>query len=171
MIHQLGSVAKQKLLDIYNPSWNTVTFPTRWKEAIIIPILKKGKDRHSKISYRHINLLSCLGKTMECMVNRRLQHNLEKNDSLSPSQSGFRKNRSTGPSDTAYPGYREWLPAEDEDWLSLSTSPRLSTEYGRRVFSSSAKGRKSAATCTHGPRTTCSRYQHEPGLTDKPALQ
>ena len=71
------------------------TFPTSWKEAIIIPIPKKGKDRHSKTSYRPISLLSCLGKTMECMVNRRLQHHLEKNGLLPHLQSGFRKNRST----------------------------------------------------------------------------
>ena len=68
---------------------------TSWKEAIIAPILKKGKDRHSKTSYRPISLLSCLGKTMERMVNRRLLHHLEKNGLLSPSQSGFGKNRST----------------------------------------------------------------------------
>ena len=95
MIRHLGSLAKQKLLDIYNHSWNTGTFPIRWKEGIIIPILKKGKNRHSKTSYHPISLLSCLGKTMERMVNRRLQHHLEKNGLLSPSQSGFRKNRST----------------------------------------------------------------------------
>ena len=73
--------------------WNAGTFPTSWKEDTII--LKKGKDRHSKTSYRSINLLSCLGKTMERMVNRRLQHHLEKNGLLSASQSSFRKNRST----------------------------------------------------------------------------
>ena len=95
MIRHLGSLAKQKLLDIYNHSWNIGTFPTGWKEAIIIPILKKGKDRYSKTSYHPISLLSCLGKTMERMVNRRLQHHLEKNGLLCPSQSGFRKNRST----------------------------------------------------------------------------
>ena len=95
MILSLGSVAQQKLLDIYNHSWDTGTFPTSWKESIIIPILKKGQDRHSKTSYRPVSLLSCLGKIMERMVNRRLQHHLEKIGLLSPSQSGFRKNRST----------------------------------------------------------------------------
>ena len=56
MIRHLESVARQKLLDINNQSWNTGTFPTSWKEAIIIPILKNGKDRHSKTSYRPISL-------------------------------------------------------------------------------------------------------------------
>ena len=91
-IHHLRNVAKQKLLDIYNQSWNTGTFQTSWKEAIITPILKKGKDRHSKTSYCPISLLSCLGKTMERMVDRCLQHHLEKNGFLSPF---LRKNRST----------------------------------------------------------------------------
>ena len=88
-------ISNEKLLDIYNHSWNTGTFPTSWKEVIIIPFLKKGKDRQSKTSYCPISLLSCLGKTIERMVNRCLQHHLEKNGLLSLSQSGFRKNRST----------------------------------------------------------------------------
>ena len=140
MIRHLGSLAKQKLLDIYSHSWNIGTFPTSWKEAIIIPILKKGEDRHSKTSYRPISLLSCLGKTMERMVNRRFQHHLEKNGLLSPSQSGFRKNRSRGPRDTAHPGYREWLPAEDEDTGCLCRPHQgFRQSYGRRVFSSTPK--------------------------------
>ena len=82
-------MAKQKLLNIYIQFQKTRTFPTSWKEAVIIPILKKGKDRHSKTSYRPISLLCCLGQTMELMVNVRLQCHLEKNGRLSPSQSGF----------------------------------------------------------------------------------
>ena len=89
MIRHLGNVAKQILLGIYNQSWDTGIFPTSWKEVIIIPILKKGKDRHSMTSYRTISLLSCVAKT------RRLQHHLEKKSLLSPSQSGFRKTRNT----------------------------------------------------------------------------
>ena len=80
---------------LHNQSWNTGTFLTSWKEAIIIPILKKGKDRHSKDQLTPHQLLSCLGKTMGRMLNRRLQHHLEANGRLSPSQSGLRKNRST----------------------------------------------------------------------------
>ena len=39
--------------------------------------------------------MSCLGKTMERLVNNRLQYHLEKNNLLNPIQSGYRKNRST----------------------------------------------------------------------------
>ena len=133
----LGSEAKQRLLDIYNQSWKTGTFPTSWKQAIIIHILKKGKDRHSKTIYRPISLLSCLGKTMERIVNRRLQYHLEKIGLQSHLTVWlWEQQEHRGPSDTAYPGYRKWLPAEDED--TLSTSPKLSAKYGRRVFSSSS---------------------------------
>ena len=95
MIKNLGSHSKQKLLDIFNQSWRTGFFPCAWKEAILVPVPKKGKNRHSKNGYRPISLLSCLGKTMERIVNRRLQYHLEKNGLISPAQSGFRKNRST----------------------------------------------------------------------------
>ena len=80
---------------IYNQSWKTGEFPHTWKEAIIIPIVKKGKNKQSKTSYRPISLLSCLGKTMERMVNKRLQFHLETNGLINQTQSGFRKHRST----------------------------------------------------------------------------
>ena len=73
MIGHLGKTAKQKLLMTYNQSWKTGEFPHTWKEAIIIPIVKKGKNKQSKTSYRPISLLSCLGKTMERMVNSTLK--------------------------------------------------------------------------------------------------
>ena len=95
MIKNLGSYALQKLLDVFNQSWNTGIFPAKWKEAILIPILKKGKDKNRKDSYRPISLLSCLSKTMERMVNKRLQNHLERNGLINQVQSGFRKNRST----------------------------------------------------------------------------
>ena len=42
MIKHLGPTARQKLLELYNLSWNSGIFPAAWKEATIIPILKKG---------------------------------------------------------------------------------------------------------------------------------
>ena len=95
MIKHLSNYAKNYLLQIFNQSWNTGTFPQYWKEATIIPIPKKGKDRTQSSGYRPISLLSCLGKLMERLVNNRLQYHLEKNGLLNPIQSGYRKNRST----------------------------------------------------------------------------
>ena len=122
----------------YTSSPGTWTFATSWKEAIIIPILKKEKDRHSKTSYHPISLLSCAGKTMKCMVNRRLQHYLEKNGLLSPRNLAYGRIGAQRTKWHCFPwisrmaSSRRW-----RHWPSLSTSPRLSTKYGRRVFFSS----------------------------------
>lgn len=95
MIQHLGTKGKERFLEIMNQSWNEGVFPEEWKEAEIIPILKKGKPKNNKASYRPISLLSCLGKTFEKIVNNRLLIFLEKNNLIEECQSGFRKNRST----------------------------------------------------------------------------
>lgn len=95
LIKHLGPTARKKLLELFNQSWHTGVFPTAWKEAIIIPILKKGKNPKDKSSYRPISLLSCLGKTLERMVNKRLVWHLESNNLISKEQTAYRKNRST----------------------------------------------------------------------------
>ena len=48
MIKNLGKYAKQKLLEVFNQSWCTGEFSAKWKEAILIPVLKKGRDKHLK---------------------------------------------------------------------------------------------------------------------------
>ena len=95
MIQHLGNTALQKLLDIFNLSWNSGQVPQCWKEAIMIPVLKKGKNKSKAISYRPISLTSCLCKTMERIVNLRLQLYLETESILVPEQAGFRQYKST----------------------------------------------------------------------------
>nr|KAG5704083.1 hypothetical protein BaRGS_017587 [Batillaria attramentaria] len=55
----------------------------------------KEKDPAKKTSYRPISLLSCLGKTLERMINKRLMWHLESNNLITKEQTAFRKNRST----------------------------------------------------------------------------
>ena len=95
MIKKLGPSAREKLLQLYNLSWKTGVFPSAWKEAIIVPIPKKGKNPTLKTSYRPVSLLSCLGKTLERMINKRLQWHLEENNLITKEQTAFRKNRNT----------------------------------------------------------------------------
>ena len=95
MIRHLGPTARRKLLELFNISWRTGVFPTAWKEATIIPIVKKDKDPTKTASYRPISLLSCLGKTLERMINKRLQWHLEDNNLITKEQTAFRKHRST----------------------------------------------------------------------------
>lgn len=87
--------ALMALLSIFNNIWEGGSFPLVWRNATVVPIPKPGKDISNPTNYRPIALTSCLCKTMERMVNGRLVHYLEVNKLLSPSQSGFRSQRST----------------------------------------------------------------------------
>ena len=95
MLRHLGSAAMNVLLGIFNQSWKQGRVPDIWKEASIIPIHKKGKDKKDAKSYRPTSLLSCVGKLLERIVNQRLQWYLETYGKLSDTQKGFRKNKNT----------------------------------------------------------------------------
>ena len=90
MLTHLGNKATCKLREIFNRSWATDTLQQTWREATMIPILKKGKYPKQAASYRPISLTSCVGKTMERVVNQRLKWYLETNDLFAPEQAGFR---------------------------------------------------------------------------------
>ena len=95
MIKHFGPNTKHTLLKIINRSWRTGAVPSAWKKAHVVPIHKKGKDKKDPESYRPISLLSCLGKLMERILNRRLIWHLESNNLLAPTQTGYRSNRNT----------------------------------------------------------------------------
>ncbi|GFV94156.1 putative RNA-directed DNA polymerase from transposon X-element [Trichonephila clavipes] len=60
------------LLYLFKRIWREQVYPTQWQEAIVIPIVKPGKDPQTPLSYRPIALTSCLCKALERMVNARL---------------------------------------------------------------------------------------------------
>ena len=95
MLKHLGSTATLKLLEVFNHSWETGDLAQVWREAIMIPVLKKGKDKKKAASYRPISLTSCVIKTLERMVNQRLLWYLETENILATEQAGFRQFRST----------------------------------------------------------------------------
>jgi exonuclease III/ribonuclease HI len=94
MIKHLSSDSKSYLLALFNKIWLGDCFPTRWRVATIIPILKAGKDKSDPSSYRPIALTSCMCKLLERMINARLIWFLESKGLLCVEQSGFRRNRS-----------------------------------------------------------------------------
>ena len=93
MLKHLGACSRAVLLKIFNHSWMKWVVPAVWKEAVIIPVPKKGKDKKNPRNYRPISLLSCAGKLLERLVNRRLISHLESSSVLSPTQTSYRKFR------------------------------------------------------------------------------
>ena len=69
-------------------------FPTRLKEASVIPIFKDG-DMTDPNNYRPISLLNVLSKILEQCVNSRLTSFLETTGFYSDRQFGFRRGRGT----------------------------------------------------------------------------
>ena len=95
MIRRLPAIALANLLVLFNNIWESGEFPAAWREAVVIPLLKPGKDGSDPLHYRPISLTSCLCKLMEKLVNLRLSWFLEQRNILTNAQCGFRKNRST----------------------------------------------------------------------------
>ena len=94
----LKNSPKSKIMDllgIFNRSWNERDVSDEWKTAVIIPIPKPEKNLELPSSFRPISLLSCVSKTLENMVAKRLAHVLETNNSFSNNQYGFRYRRGT----------------------------------------------------------------------------
>lgn len=79
------------LLNIYNLIWKNGIFPNQWRQALVVPILKPGKDKFNVQSYRPIFLISNLSKLLEKMINKRLTWHLE----ITKYQCSFRQNHST----------------------------------------------------------------------------
>jgi len=77
------------VLAIFNSILVEGSFPTQWKQSLVILIPKF--DSHS---FRPISLLSCLLKLMERMVYNRLQWHVESQYIIPDSQFGFRPGRS-----------------------------------------------------------------------------
>ena len=95
MLKHLPDTSLETLLKIFNYIWTTGKFPDGWQYATIIPIPKPGKDPAEPNNYRPIALTSCLCKTLEKIINKRLTWFLESNNHISRFQSGFRSDRST----------------------------------------------------------------------------
>ena len=90
LLKELSKISLKYLLDIYNNIWISGYIPTKWKQAITIPILKKQKDPTNPTSHRPIALTSCSCKTLKRMINLRLTRFLDSNNRLSNLQTSFR---------------------------------------------------------------------------------
>ena len=64
----LGTKARQLILFIYNKVWSGKELPVNWRRAVIIALLKDGKDSKDTTSYRPISLLSCMSRFLEKII-------------------------------------------------------------------------------------------------------
>ena len=87
----LSNILNQTQVD----SLNCSHVPAAWKRGITVPILKSGKDPHSMKSLRPITMLSCMGKLLERIIQKRIEHYIESNAILNIYQMGFRRGHST----------------------------------------------------------------------------
>ena len=77
LLTHLPNSALSVLLKVYNHVWESGCFLPSWREAVVIPIPKPGKDHLDPGNFRPIALTSCLCKTMERMINAHLMWSLE----------------------------------------------------------------------------------------------
>lgn len=95
MLKRLPEAALLYLLRFYNVLWSHNFFPDEWRQAVVLPIPKPGKDHSCPLNYRPIALTSCLCKLFEKMINCRLIAYLERTRCLASIQCGFRRHRTS----------------------------------------------------------------------------
>ena len=90
-----NSKALAKPLSIlFNKSLETGKIPSIWKEALVVPVFKKGR-RDDPGNYRPISLTSVVCRLLERIIHHKISEHLLQNDLLSKIQHGFISRRST----------------------------------------------------------------------------
>ena len=92
LLRETARTIAPSLTILFNRSFEECSFPAQWKEALVIPVFKRG-DRSQLTNYRPIALLSTVGKVCERVVFNALYNFIS--PYLSDQQSGFRKKDNT----------------------------------------------------------------------------
>ncbi len=71
LLKSIAITISEPLCELFNLSLTTSIFPTEWKQAIVMPLFKKG-DHTIVSNYRPISLISCVGKVFERVVYKHL---------------------------------------------------------------------------------------------------
>jgi hypothetical protein len=82
--------------EIYNECLRRGHFPKQCKTAVIVPLIKTGKEETNDAQkYRPISLLNTGGKVLDKLLIYRINHYLFSNNLTNNNQFGFRPQRST----------------------------------------------------------------------------
>lgn len=95
MLSELPNIGKEVLLKLINKYWLDTQIVRDWNKYNIILFKKTNGNADNTDNYRPISLASCVAKTKDLMIKRRLEWFVEKNKILSKSQYGFRRGLST----------------------------------------------------------------------------
>ena len=91
LIRKISDSALRFLLAIINDFFISSSIPKEWSDCKVVAVLKPFMDRSLPSSYRPICLLSCIRKTVEKVINARLEWWAKHYKILSPTQFGFRR--------------------------------------------------------------------------------
>jgi ribonuclease HI len=81
---------------LYNGCLRLGVFPTRWKRAKVIPIVKPGRENCEEVSkYRPISLINVGGKVLEKLMINRINYHANSHEFLNTNQYGFTPQRGT----------------------------------------------------------------------------
>jgi ribonuclease HI len=95
MLRKLTPANRFYLCHLFNVLYHHSYVPERWKQAILAPLLKPGKNAEDPVSYRPVALTSCVGKLFERVIASRLDWFVESKGIIHKSQAGFRRKRNT----------------------------------------------------------------------------
>lgn len=95
VLQELTNRGFKAIQQIFNAVLRLGYFPSQWKVAQIIMLLKPGKNPNETVSYRPISLLPILSKVFEKIFLQRLKPILENNLLIPDHQFGFRSQHGT----------------------------------------------------------------------------
>ena len=84
----------QPITAIFNLSLYYNVIPSQWKNALVIPIFKKG-DRRSANNYRPVSLTSSFSRLFELVLLDKMMAYVQEHELISPLQFGFLPRRSS----------------------------------------------------------------------------
>lgn len=94
MIQKAWEYLDKPVLKLFNMCLETGVYPESWCKGHIVPVHKSGSKADAS-NYRPITITSSFGKVFSSILNSRISHFLEVNDSISFAQIGFRKGHRT----------------------------------------------------------------------------
>lgn len=94
-LKNLPKKAVVQIMYIINAVLKIQYFPDSWKQAVIIPIRKAGKEPTKLDSYRPISLLPSISKIAEKIIHARLNAWVNRHSIVPNTQMGFRAGHST----------------------------------------------------------------------------